>query len=83
MADAAGVLSRDALIGLYCYWRQKRFAYDVSGNIEYIGFHPDSDYTSAQGGWAIWKHTYTGSNLTLIEGPLTGAWDNRALLDWV
>lgn len=79
---AGGVLQRSDLIGMNAYWRQKKFAYDASGNLEYIGFHYDGDATTANEEWAVWKFSYTGDDLTSIEGPLTGAWDNRATLAW-
>jgi hypothetical protein len=81
--DAGGILQRDALIGLNSYWRQKRFAYDVSDNLEYLGFHWKENVETSEETWAVWKMTYTGDNITLIEGPLTGSWDNRATLDWI
>lgn len=81
--EASGILQRDALIGLSAYWRQKRFAYDASDNLIYMGFHSTKDGLTSNGNWSVWKFTYTGDNLTLIEGPITGIWDNRATLDWV
>lgn len=80
---AGGILQRDALIGLNAFWRQKRFAYDAGGNIIYIGFHYKKDAPTSEGNWAVRKFTYTGSDITLIEGPLTGSWDNRATLAWL
>ena len=83
MEDAAGILQRDALIGLKSYWRQKKFAYDVSDNLEYIGCHAVGDALTSDSNWAVWKFTYDGSdNLTDIEGPITGIYDDRATLDW-
>lgn len=85
MADgyAGGILDREAQIGLSAYWKQQRFAYDGSGNIEYKGCHAVTGVGTADAHWTVWKYTWTGSNLTLIEGPLKGSWDNRATLDWV
>ena len=79
---AGGVLQRDALIGLHSYWRQKKYAYDAGSNLEYWGFNSKKDALSSEGTWVIWKATYTGSDLTSIDGPITGIWDNRATLDW-
>lgn len=84
MAGAVGgILQRSDIINLCCYWKQKRFDYDGSGNIEYIGFHYDPLAMVTDGNWEIWKLTYTGSNITLIEGPLTGDWDSNDSLDWL
>lgn len=80
--DAGGILQRDALIGLKSYWRLKRFAYDASDNLEYIGFHFKINAPSSDANWAIWKLTYSSNNIALIEGPITGIWDNRTTLDW-
>lgn len=81
--EAGGILQRDALIGLNSYWRQKRFAYDVNDSLEYMGFHYIKGASVTDSNWAVWKLTYSGSNMALIEGPLTGIWDNRATLDWL
>ena len=83
MEDAGGILQRDALIGLNSYWRQKQLAYDASDNLEYIGFHSQGDVLTSDGNWVVWKLVYTGDNLTSIEGPITGVWDDRATLDWL
>lgn len=80
--EAGGILNRSALIGLNSYWKQKRFAYDGSGNIEYIGFHDKHSAETSDKRWVVWKLTYTGDDITLIEGPLTDIWDNHAALDW-
>ena len=65
------------------HWKDKRFDY-TSGNLDYIGnslIHKAS--TSSSNLWYIWKYTYDGSsNLTRIEGPLPGNWEDRATLDW-
>ena len=83
MEDAAGILSRDALIGLNLYWRQKKLFYDALDNLEYIGFHSQPDALTSDTGWAVFKLAYTGTNLTDIEGPITGVLDDRATLDWL
>jgi len=82
MEDAAGILQRDALIALDAYWRIKRFAYDGSGNLEYMGCNALLTANTSDATWAIWKYTYSGTNVTIIEGPITGIWDNRATLAW-
>lgn len=83
MEDAGGILQRNALIGLNSYWRQKKFAYDASDNLEYIGFNSSPDDPTSASTWVVWKFAYTGTTLTEIQGPITGIWDNRATLDWV
>lgn len=82
MEDAGGILQRDALIGLKIYWRQKLFAYDASGNIEYLGNNASREAATSDDTWVVWKMIYTGTALTEIQGPITGIWDNRATLDW-
>jgi hypothetical protein len=82
MRTAGGALQRSAIIGLNAYWRQKRFEYSSSILI-YFGFHAESDVGTDDPNWSVWKLNYTGNDLTLIEGPLTGAWDNRASLAWL
>jgi len=82
MEDAAGILQRDALIGLNSYWRVTKLAYDAGDNLEYIGRNAQMDAATSDATWAIWKLIYTGSALTDIEGPITGVYDDRATLDW-
>jgi hypothetical protein len=77
-----GILSREAQIGLDAYWRVKRFAYNLSEFIEYMGCNNRLDAEITADTWAIWKYTYSGNNVSIIEGPITGVWDNRATLDW-
>lgn len=64
-------------------WKDQRFDY-TSGNLDYLGrslIHKAS--TSESTLWWIWKYSFDGSdNLTRIEGPLTGNWDDRAALAW-
>jgi len=84
LEDAAGgILQRDALIGLNSYWRQKRFYYDTNDNLKYMGFHYKKGAPTSDSNWSVWKLTYTGSNMSLIEGPITGILDDRATLDWL
>ena len=65
-------------------WQDEKVAYDVSGNIIYVGqsvVHNPSTVTGNN--WWILKITYDASdNITDIEGPLAGNWDTRATLDW-
>ena len=78
---AGGILQRDSLIGLGAYWRQKKFDYTGS-DLTYMGCHAKSDALTSDDNWTIWKFSYTGSDVTTIEGPLTGIYDDRAVLDW-
>ena len=82
MESAGGVLQRDALVGLHAYWKCKRFAYSGSDLI-YMGFHAKAGIGTDDDMWAISKLTYSGNDLIRVEGPLTGAWDDRASLDWI
>ena len=84
MADAVGgILQRSDIIALCSYWKQYRFEYDGSDNIEYIGTHYNPKAPVTDPNWEIWKLTYTGSNITLREGPMTGDWDSNDSLDWL
>lgn len=63
--------------------REKRFAYDVSDNLEYLGVANPGTATSAST-WRIQKFTYDGSNnLTRIQFASDDpgfkfVWDSRA-----
>lgn len=78
---AGGILNRPDLIALESYWRDQRLEY-TSGLVDYIGRHHQHKAPTSNENWAIWKFTWTGSDCIRIEGPLTGAWDNRASLAW-
>jgi len=80
---AAG--SRDRLYNavLNTIFHDVRMTYDVDGNVEYIGRTINHKEPTTAETWEIWKLTYdVNGNLTRMEGPLLGAWDNRASLDW-
>jgi len=78
---AGGILQRADLINLRCYWRQKLIEY-TSGLPDYIGCHYSEKAPTSDADWSVWKFTWVGSDCTKIEGPLSGAWDNRATLSW-
>lgn len=82
LADAGGVLDRDAQIGLNSWWKIQQYEYDVDNNPIYIGKNAKHDSGDDESSWGIWKLTWTTGNLTLMEGPLTGSWDDRATLSW-
>ena len=58
-----------------------RIEYDGSGNLIYLGKNLTHDAATSNALWEIWKFTYSSGNLVRWE-RLTGAWDNRATLDW-
>ena len=70
------------VIGLGAFWRDIQFEYDVSGNLVYHGVHYLHNVGDSDSSWEIWKYTYGDDGITRIEGPLPGAWDDRATLDW-
>lgn len=62
--------------------KEKRLAYDVSDNVEYVGYAVPGTATSASG-WFIQKLTYTGTNLTRVaiasdKPGFIYDWDSRA-----
>jgi len=59
-----------------------RVEYDGSGNILYWAIHPTHKAATSDGGWKIKKYTHGANGITRIEGPLVGAWDDRATLSW-
>ena len=65
-------------------WQDEKVAYDVSGNIIYVGLSVVHDPSTVTGNnWWILKITYdVSNNITDIEGPLAGNWDTRTTLDW-
>lgn len=62
--------------------RDKRFDW-TSGSLDYKGVSPvEKASVSAGSLWWIKKFTWTSSNLTRVQGPLQGNWDDRATLSW-
>jgi len=80
--EIGGILSRDSLIALNSYWRIRVFEYDSTDNLIYMGCNQKIYSATSDNTWAIWKFSYTGTNMTGIQGPITGIWDNRVTLDW-
>ena len=78
---AGGILDRTAQIGLDLYWRVRRFEYS-GGDVKYIGCNEDLKAPTSESTWVVWKYSYTSGDVSLIEGPITGAWDNRATMGW-
>ena len=63
-------------------WGRKKSDY-TSGNLDYFGKHLQVTGATSDDQWHILKFTYDGSgNLTDIQGPLVGVWDDRATLGW-
>lgn len=54
----------------------------TDGQINYKGIHGTHKAATSDTAWLIWKYSWTGTDITRIEGPLEGAWDNRASLGW-
>ena len=60
------------------YYPTIRQDYDASGFLVYVGMAERGSATSAAV-WRIYRLTYTGSNLTLIQTSLPQQiWDDRA-----
>ena len=58
-----------------------RYSY-AAGKKEYKGTHSTINPSTADANWTIMKYSYSGNDLTIEQGPLVGAWDNRASLAW-
>lgn len=58
---------------------ETRMDYDAGGNLMYAGKAPQG--TATTGSWVVQKMSYTSGNLTRVQ-VLTGAWDDRATLNW-
>jgi hypothetical protein len=63
------------------YWHDQRLEYS-SGDLIYLGKNTTHKALTSATTWEIWKYTWSSGDCTRIEGPLTGAWDNRASLSW-
>ena len=79
--SAAGILDRETLVGLDLYWRVRLFEYDGC-DVKYIGCNQRQGAETSAGTWAVWLYSYTGCDVSMIEGPITGAWDDRDTMDW-
>lgn len=58
------------------YWKLKKYDY-TSGDLDYAGFHPEIDAEDGDGGWFIWKYTWSDGNCVQIEGPVEDSWTSR------
>ena len=63
-------------------WHDVRMDYDVEGNVVYMAKHETHNIATTNEDWEVWKYTYDTGKCTRIEGPLRGAWDDRATLAW-
>lgn len=62
--------------------QDQRLDWDSSGNLIYMGQNSVAGAAAADTEWRVSKFTWTGANLTRIEGPLVGSWTGRAALSW-
>ena len=81
MYDLSGIQDRLTIAVLGGIWKDVRFDYGT-GDLDYRGCNITHKAATDEETWSIWKYTYSSGNLTRIEGPLSGSWDNRASLDW-
>ncbi len=65
-------------------WRDRKFAYDGSNNLIYYAFSLTPSASTSEGSlWWIYKCTYdVNNNITDIDGPTPGNWDDRAALSY-
>lgn len=63
------------------YWQDTRIAYDAEKPV-YVGRHRTHGASTAAASWKIWRLTWSGDDLVRKQGPLDGAWDDRASLSW-
>ena len=63
-------------------WRDCRFAYDASDNIEYIGRNELALAAEDATTWRVCKLTYAGGLLTRKQYAI-GSWTGRPALAWI
>ena len=80
--SVSGVNNVNTLANLNSYWKEKRFYYDGSGNLQYICKHHEHKAATSRSDWAVWKLTWSGNDIATMEGPIMGICDNRASLAW-
>jgi len=59
------------------YWASKQYDY-ATGKLDYVGCNTDVSAGDGDTDWYIWKYTWTGENLTKVQGPRVTSWTNRA-----
>lgn len=84
------LLTYTAADGLQTQWSpdderflDRRYARDANDCLEYMGCSFTHNPGDALAVWFIWKYTRDANSfLTRREGPLVGAWNDRAALGW-
>ena len=61
--------------------KDERFEYS-SNLLIYKGENFTHDAGTDETSWHIWKFTWSSNTIVRKEGPLLGAWDDRATLGW-
>ncbi len=79
--DYGGIRDRKTIAILNGYFKDIRFEYS-SGDLIYRGVNFVHKAETSAADWEIWKYTHGADGIDRIEGPLKGAWDNRATLGW-
>ena len=63
-------------------WKHKKFDY-TANVLTYLGKTLIHKASTSEGElWWIFKVNWTGVDMTDVEGPLVGNWDDRTTLDW-
>jgi hypothetical protein len=81
IVEVGGIRDRGTIVDLGAYWHDIRFEF-VGKELIYRGTHYNHNTATSDDEWEIWKYTWDGGDPVRIEGPLRGAWDDRATLDW-
>lgn len=63
------------------YWKDKRYEYS-GDDLLYRGHHKTHKAATSDDQWHVWKFTYSSGDITRIEGPIVGVWNDRATLSW-
>ena len=66
---------------LGAFWGDSRYAY-TSNVLDYVGKHTSHNAQTSSDKWYVWKYTWSSDDLVRKEGPLRGAWDDRASFKW-
>jgi len=53
-----------------------------ASQVDFMGYHSSPTALTTEPDWLIFKYTWDGNECVRIQGPLVGAWDNRAVLGW-
>jgi hypothetical protein len=63
-------------------WKRILTDHDDYGNKVYEGRHLKQSADMNDTDWYIWKYSMDGESRVGEQGPLIGAWTERAALDW-